>query len=150
MQPNRIRATGGQRLNHELVPIAIEPRDHAHHDRDVASPANDVTERDRYVPRREPTGGDLVAQGLEQKVVMPVHERHLDAGASELLDGLQAAETAAHDDDIPLYARTAHVPHRSGLRVLEERRERLVPGRQRARVDLKDAVRGPVVLKDGG
>jgi hypothetical protein len=45
-------------------------------------------------------GGDLVQQRLEQVVDGPADQRDVDVGVRELLDGEEAAEAGAHDDDV--------------------------------------------------
>jgi hypothetical protein len=45
-------------------------------------------------------GGHLVQQRLEQVVDGPADQRDVDVGVRELLDGEEAAEAGAHDDDV--------------------------------------------------
>ena len=101
---------GGKALHHEFAALAIQPGYLAHHDRDVALPAQDVTERDGDIARRQTACGHLVGQGLEEEIVVTVHERHFDAGPGQFLHGFQAAKATAHDDDGAVRVGGAHLP----------------------------------------
>jgi hypothetical protein len=49
---------------------------------------------------REDPRCDLVQQRLEEVVIGPVHEGHVDIGAGECLRGVETGEPAADDDDL--------------------------------------------------
>ena len=54
---------------------------------------------DGAVARGQRAGRHLVEQRLEQVVVHPVDERHVDVGAAQLARGGEPAEAAADDHD---------------------------------------------------
>ncbi len=77
-------------------------------DGQVAHPAQHVTDGRRDLPLREDPRGHLVQEGLEEVVVGPVddgdpHRRPLQRACGE-----EAAEAAAHDDDVVFGVGRAH------------------------------------------
>ncbi len=65
-------------------------------------PAEDVAQRHRDVPRRQGSRGHLIAERLEQVVVVAVDQDDLRAGVTQRLDRLEPAEAAAdHDNAVP-------------------------------------------------
>jgi hypothetical protein len=57
-----------------------------------------VADGRRHRRRRQPGGGHLVQQRLEQVVVGAVDQRHLDIGTRQRTHRFQATEAAADDD----------------------------------------------------
>ena len=79
------------------------PQHLAHVHGDVALVAQDVAQRRGDRRRREPGGGHLVEQGLEQMMVAAIDQRDLDRRALELAHGPEPGESAADDDDSSLF-----------------------------------------------
>ena len=69
-------------------------------EREVPLAAEDGAHRVGDVLGREPRGGHLVEQRLEQVVVAPVDEGDAQRGAAQRPGGPQAAEPGAHDHDV--------------------------------------------------
>src|SRR5204863_3735539 len=96
--------------------------------REVAAlhlPAQRVADRRADGRRAEARSRHLVQQRLEQVVVGAVDQRDLDVGPGQRAHGLQAAETAADDDDT-LLARTHCFPSSKIWGVCSLRRTRLM------------------------
>ena len=72
-------------------------------DLDVALAAKDVADGRSDLSLGENAGRDLVEEGLEQVVIAPIHEGHVDRGAPQEACGKEPAE-AASDDDNPVRA----------------------------------------------
>ena len=77
------------------VDVVDDAEQHAH----IALLAEHRAQRRRDLPRRQDAGRDLVEQRLEQMLVVLVDQRDLDRLVLERLDGADAAEAAADDDD---------------------------------------------------
>ena len=60
---------------------------------------SDVAQRRGDLAGREPAGGDLIEQRLEEVEVAPVDQRDLHRRAAQRLRRVEPAETAADDDD---------------------------------------------------
>jgi hypothetical protein len=77
------------------------------HGRVLLSP-QDPPDRRGDVRGGELGGGDLIEEGLEEVVVLPVEERDADRRATERARGVETAETAAEDDDVGEDGRAGH------------------------------------------
>ena len=77
----------------------------------------DVAGRRRDLSCREDAGGDLVEQRLEEMVVRPVDERHLDRRVAEEPGREETAEAGADDHD----SVRSCAPHRCPARALQTR-----------------------------
>ncbi len=94
------------------VDVVDDAEQHAH----IALLAEHRAQRRRDLPRRQHAGRDLVEQRLEQMLVVLVDQRDLDRLVLERLDGADAAEAAADDDDAVTVAEVGVVrAHRSEI-----------------------------------
>ena len=82
-----------------LPPLGVHVGGLRHHDRRVGAAPERRPQRRGALARRDGARRELVEQGLEEVVVRPIDQRHLDVGAPQLLGGGQATEPAADDDD---------------------------------------------------
>src|SRR5205823_6003058 len=73
----------------------------------------DPPQRYGDLTRRERPGGHLIAQGLEQVVVVPVDESDVDVRLPERLDRLEAPEPST-DDDTTATTGCGHAPVSDG------------------------------------
>ena len=80
-------------------PVEVEPRHLGELDPDVLVAPDDVPDRRRDLAWREHARGNLVQQRLEQVVVAPVDQRHVDGSVGEIPGCRQATEACADDDD---------------------------------------------------
>ena len=80
--------------------LEIEAGDLRHLDADPRQPPQHVPQRRRDVAGRKHAGRDLVEQRLEQMVIAPIDERHVDIGVAEQPGRGKTAEAAAHNDDL--------------------------------------------------
>ena len=95
--------------NREVLPVGriavtvrasrSKPVDLGELDLDVALTAKDVADRRGDLALREDARGHLVEQRLEQVVVDPVDQGHLDWGAPQEACGEEPTEAASDDDD---------------------------------------------------
>ena len=83
----------------ELSSLEVEAVDLGELDVDVPLAVENAAERRCDLALREDPGGDLVEHRLEEVVVVAVHERHSDRGATQPARGEQAPEASAHDHD---------------------------------------------------
>jgi hypothetical protein len=60
----------------------------------------DVTEGRRDVCWGEPSGGDLIEEGLKQVKISSINEGDASSRAAEVLGRVESAEPAADDDDV--------------------------------------------------
>ena len=67
---------------------------------DISLVTQDASNRDRDIGRRQGRGRHLVEKRLEQVVVAPVDERDPAGSPSQRTHGRDAAEAAAHHDDM--------------------------------------------------
>ena len=95
-----------QRVVADLAPIENEAargefhsRDLGEQHRDVLGASQDGAERRRDVGRVQRSGRDLIEQGLKQVVVAPVEQGDAHRCPGKPGDRLQAAESAADDDN---------------------------------------------------
>ena len=111
----------GSRARRKLAPLQVEAFDLAHQHRHIAPAAEDLAQRGGDLARRQRAGRHLVAQRLEQVVVVTVDQRHIGVEASQPLDGEHPAEAAADHDHV-----------RAPRRPLRSREHASIPGAQRA------------------
>ena len=78
-----------------LPPLGVHVGGLGHHDRRVGAAPERRPQRRGALARRDGARRELVEQGLEEVVVRPIDQRHLDVGAPQLLGGGQATEPAA-------------------------------------------------------
>ena len=82
-----------------LARVEIEPGHLGEQDLHVRVGFEDRPQRIGHLARGQGSGGDLVAQGLEEVEVAPVDERDLHVGAAQRLGRAQPAKAPADDDD---------------------------------------------------
>ena len=96
----------------QLARVEVEVGDLGQQDADVAVALEDRAERIGDLAGRERARRNLVGERLEEMEVAAVDERDLDRRTPQLRDRLEAAETAADDDDLVFSgARGAHSAH---------------------------------------
>ena len=85
----------------DLLRIQVNPSHASHPNVDVRNPAKHGAGRTRDLGRIEQRRGDLVEQGREEVVIVPVYEDGIDVRALEAAHHLETAETRAHHQDAP-------------------------------------------------
>jgi hypothetical protein len=61
-------------------------------------PVEDLTYRNSDLALRQDAGGDVVQQRLEQVVVAPIEQGHIDRFSAKEAAGRQPTKASAHDD----------------------------------------------------
>ena len=92
-----------------LARLDVDGGRFAEYDRCVLLPPQDPPDRHGDVARVQRRRGDLVEQRLEQMVVAAIDDRQVHRGAPERPGGVEAAESAAEDDDAGGCLRGGHV-----------------------------------------
>ena len=103
------------RLGADLALLEVDVRHLGEQRAGVGLLLDDAAQRRRDQPGRQDPGRHLVEQRLEQVVVRPVHQRHVDVGVGELPGGVQPAEPAADHHHAVSRARGGNGARRSGL-----------------------------------
>src|SRR6516165_11418174 len=78
---------------------SIDTRNRGESHRDIALCAYDAADRCGDIGRRKTRGCDLIQQGLEQVIVVPIDQRDLARGSGQPLGRGQPAEAGAHNHD---------------------------------------------------
>ncbi len=103
-----VRGTGGEHevvvrqsalAHHDLAPFGVHARHFAEQHVGVEMLAEQPADRRRDVARRQPGGGHLIEQRLEQVIVVAVDQRHSHAGRCQARGTCESAEPCADDDD---------------------------------------------------
>ena len=82
-----------------LAPLGVDIRYLGHQDVHVGAAPECRPDGSGAFARGNRTSRQLVEQGLEELVIGPVDQCHVDVGVPELPRGRQPAEAAADDDD---------------------------------------------------